>query len=375
MYSMAFVFGILVGPLMDKFGRRKVFIVTLWATAAGSILTGVETGFVMLIIFQMIISAGATSEMSSGVVMVSETQEAKRRNFVLGIAQNGYPLGFFLAALVTQLIVPNLGWRSIFFVGVVPIVIILIMRQGVGETDRFKKLQEAIKEDNAPEANAAEKAQELHYKVNTEAAKKNPFAQLFARDLRRTTISMSLWQIFSYFGTGSIIMFLPMVLAYYELGTESVWTVTLFTTALAFAGYTFTAWLTRKFPAKVIIVIFTLLAGIAGIRLAFFADDLTSITTAYATFYFFGLGQFGAAPGIWTESFPTRIRGTGTAWCGGIAFLGYIFPGIVMPILFREIGVPNSVFLWCSVCLWIASISLMFMKSIPAGTELEEIAT
>lgn len=386
LYSLAYLVSFLAvlaaGPLMDRFGRRIVFITTLWGTAIGSVLSGVAASFVQLTIFRSIVGAGASTEMSTGQVMVGETQDSKRRNFIIGVNQTGYPVGFFMAALLTKLVVPHFGWRAVYFIGFIPILVVLLMRSRVGETERFldvdnvrkeaKKIAEA-KHNHLKEIDVAVISTE--FKVDKKKAIKNVFSQLFASDLRRTTILLTLWMVLSGYGTGSIQVFLPMVIAYYKLPLTGLWSVVMTTTALAIVGYVFAAWLTKRYSAKMVCVVFGTIGGLAGIGLAFFASTIPSITAWYILYYFFNIGLWGAAPGVWTESFPTRVRGTGVSFVTSVAWLGYILTGVLMPPIVSAFNYPGAVFIWTCVAALLPVIFMLGIRTIPAGTELEEIAS
>lgn len=385
LYSLMFIFAAIavyaVGPAMDRFGRRKVFIGTLWATAIGSVFSGVAATFGVLALLRVVVSMGSSTEMSSGQVMLAETADARSRNFFLGIAQIGYPLGFFIAALVTKLVVPSFGWRVVFFIGIIPILAVLFVRRRVGETDRFLDIKHArekakkLADEKHTRLGEVTDQVNTEYKVDKKKALKNAYLQLFSGDLARTSILLALWQVLACWGGGSITSFMPMVLAYHKIPIEGLWFVTMTTMGLTIVGYAFSAWLCKKFSAKMVCVVFGTIGGLAGIYLAFYATTLTTITIGYLFYYFFAFGLYGAAPAVMTESFPTRVRGTGVAFAGGAVWLGYGLTGFIMPVLFKAVGVPGSVLIWTCIATLLSVVCLLGTKSIPPGTELEEIAS
>ncbi len=369
----------IVGPLMDNYGRRKIFVATLWLTAIGSIFSGLAWSFAAIVLFRVFCFAGSTTEMSSGQVMVAESSVAKHRNFLMGVAQIGWPLGFFIGALITTLVVPNYGWRPLFFIGIIPIVVILIMRQRVKEPERFvelKKVHEKAKELAEQErVNLGEAAQQVDtmYAINKKQAIKNPFNQLFSKDLARTTILMWLWACVYNFGAAGIISYLPMVVASYKIPLTVMWTISAWATAIAVCGYISAAWFGMKFGGKPVSVIYLILGGIAGVFLAFKATTFLSITVGYTLYYFFAIGQMGAQPGFMAESMPTRARGTGVALIGAAAWVGFVVAGFTMPVLFKSFGIAGTVFVWCAVTPFVAALFALGTKAVPPGQELEEV--
>ena len=109
----AFVFG----RLADRFGRRPVlmFDVALYSVlaAASAFAPNLMTLFVLRCLFGFAMGG----EWGIGASLAMESIPPKARGVVSGLLQSGYPVGFFLGALVNWLLVDHIGWRGLFIVG------------------------------------------------------------------------------------------------------------------------------------------------------------------------------------------------------------------------------------------------------------------
>jgi SHS family lactate transporter-like MFS transporter len=63
-----------------------------------------------------------------------ESIPAGARGLVSGVLQQGYALGYLLAALLFGLLFERIGWRGMFVVGALPAVLVLYIRRNVPES-------------------------------------------------------------------------------------------------------------------------------------------------------------------------------------------------------------------------------------------------
>ena len=88
-------------------------------------------------------------EWASGAVLVSETWPAEHRGKAIGIMQSGWALGYILAALLALIVMPTLGWRWLFALGVLPALFILWVRRQVHEPTVWSARQKPAMEATA----------------------------------------------------------------------------------------------------------------------------------------------------------------------------------------------------------------------------------
>jgi MFS family permease len=131
--------GTFVFPVFaDLYGRRPALI---WAILGYSVftgLTGFSTGWVTLLIFSSLTRIALAGENPVGMLMVTETAPTRWRGTALGGLVGGYPFGYMLCSLAALVVVPLWGWRSLYFLGILPALLVLWIRIGIKESPRYE---------------------------------------------------------------------------------------------------------------------------------------------------------------------------------------------------------------------------------------------
>ncbi len=353
LYAVGAVSTFVAGPLMDRIGRKPIYQACLFAAALGSLVTAAAPGLLVLMLGRSITQVGAATEWMSGQVMVAEEAPARVRGRLIGIAQIGYPLGFFVGALLSMLIVGRFGWRALFVCGLLPVILMIVARRGVQDTHRFQH-ERAI-------ANRQPRAQGAR------------FAQLFSGELRRPSIFLSIWHFVYAFGAAGIISYLPTVYKHFGVSLANTFSSSAIATGVAAFGYVLASYLGERFGRREICALFLALGAGAGALLAFHATSWALLTTFYALFYFFTIGHITAAVGFAAEVFPTRIRGTGSNLVAGSEWLGFMVAGSTGPWLLSHAGYATTLVLWCVAAPLMGAFAALCMKRIPPKVVLEEI--
>ena len=358
LYAIIYAVGALAtffaGPLMDRSGRKPVYQACLAAAAIGSLLTAGATGFLVLLLARAITQAGATTEWMAGQVMVAEEAPAGARGRLIGIAQIGYPLGFFLGSLMSYLIVPHLGWRGLFLFGVIPVFMMIWARRAVKETERRTKTAQALGAGAAPKGN--------HY------------LQLLAADLRRSTILAGTWHLVYAFGVAGLLSFLPTIYKHFGVDLTHTYLSSAIATGVAALGYLMCAFVGEKIGRREAAATWLILGAAAGALLAFQGKNFWLLTLFYSMVYFFTIGHVTAAAGFAAEVFPTRVRGTGANIVAGMEWVGFFLAALLGPHMFAGLGYTTTLTIWLCVCPLVAAACALGMKRVAPDAVLEDIA-
>lgn len=355
---------LIAGPMMDRWGRKPVYQLCLLITALGSVVTGAATVFAVMFLGRVFAQAGASTEWMTGQVMVAEEAPSKYRGRLIALAQIGWPVGWFLGSLLSLAVVPTLGWRALYFIGIIPVVMIFWARRAVPETARFQKL----------EAAARDSGQESLAGVDGGKAKRSTYRQLFAPDLRRTTILLTLWHFFYIFGFAGVVFWLPSIFSHYDLSLSSLYVTSAIATGFAALAYLLNGFIGEKIGRREVSAIFLGLSAVIGVVFALYGTTWATITVMYALFYCFSAGHIPSAVAYAAEVFPTRVRGTGTNLVAGTEWLAFAAAGLMGPILFNSIGYTGTLFFWLTVCELIAMVAILCCRRVAPNTELEDIA-
>jgi putative MFS transporter len=121
----------------DRWGRRRVLTITIVGYTLMTGLSGLSVNVWMFAICQMIARIFLIGEWATSMVIAAEEFPAERRGTVLGVISASAGLGSVLCAGVVPALSAAFSWRAVYFVGVLPLVIMAFARRSLRETRRF----------------------------------------------------------------------------------------------------------------------------------------------------------------------------------------------------------------------------------------------
>ena len=125
------------GWLGDRFGRRPILMLVIALFSLMSGLSGLAQSLPQLLLIRACFGFAMGGEWGLGASLVMETIPAKMRGPVSGLLQSGYPTGYLIASLAYYLFFDAIGWRAMFFIGVLPALFVLFIRLRVEESPKF----------------------------------------------------------------------------------------------------------------------------------------------------------------------------------------------------------------------------------------------
>ncbi|MEO7689162.1 MAG: MFS transporter [Sphingomonas sp.] len=126
------------GMLADRFGRRPILMIVILLFSGFSVLSGFAQTLGSLLLIRGLFGFAMGGEWGVGASLVMETIPPRLRGPVSGLLQSGYPSGFFLASLAYFLFFDHIGWRGMFMIGVVPALLVFLIRMHVHESPVFE---------------------------------------------------------------------------------------------------------------------------------------------------------------------------------------------------------------------------------------------
>lgn len=132
--AMRPVGALLFGWLAEKYGRRPILMANVLSYAVIELGTAFAPSLGVLLILRGAFGLAMGGEWGVGAALAFETLPTEGRGLFSGLLQQGYVLGFLLAAAVSRLFFAAVGWRGLFIIGALPALFVLYIRFGVGES-------------------------------------------------------------------------------------------------------------------------------------------------------------------------------------------------------------------------------------------------
>jgi MFS family permease len=283
----AVVGGIVFGSLSDHFGRIRVMTWTIVLFAVFTGLCAFAQGYWDLLVYRTIAGIGLGGEFGIGMALAAEAWPARHRARVSSYVALGWQLGVLGAALLTPLLMPHIGWRGMFLVGVVPALVAWVIRNKLHEPEVFVR------------------------KPKVRGSRLRSF-KLLVKDARTTRTSLGIVvlcavQNFGYYG---IMIWMPSFLANklgFNLTKSAMWTsVTILGMMLGIFVF---GQLADRIGRKPSFLLFQ--AGAVAMVLAYSQlSDPVSLLWVGAVLGMFVNGMLGGYGALISEAYPTEARAT-----------------------------------------------------------------
>ena len=319
------------GSLSDRIGRKKVIAICVILFSGFTVLNGFASTPTQFGICRFIAGLGIGGVMPNVVALMSEYAPKKMRSTLVAIMFSGYSVGGMLSAGLGIVLLPNFGWQSVFYVAVIPLLLLplilkflpesvgFMLRQG--REDEARQVLQRIEPSFVPQAGD----------VFSKAALKAdgaPVVQLF-RDGRALSTLM-LWVAFfcCLLMVYALNSWLPKLMASAGYGLGSSLMFLLVLNFGAIFGAVGGGWIGDRLNLQKVLVAFFVVAALSISLLGFKSP----------TGLLYGLIAIAGATTIGTQIlayacvaqfYPMAIRSTGLGWASGVGRSG----AIVGPIL------------------------------------------
>src|ERR1700733_15515492 len=133
----AVVGGVVFGMLSDRIGRVRVLTYTIVVFAVFTGLCGLARGYYDLLAYRTLAGVGLGGEFGIGMALVAAAGPSSMRARASSYVGLGWQLGVLAAAIVTPILLPVIGWRGMFMLGIFPAVAAYFIRSSLHEPEVF----------------------------------------------------------------------------------------------------------------------------------------------------------------------------------------------------------------------------------------------
>ena len=311
--------GAFFGNFGDKHGRKKAMIITIMGFSAATFATGLLPTWQMIGFFAPILLIGlrfvqgffAGGEWGSGAVITMETAPKEKRGILSGFLQSGFNFGFVLASVVFFAAVNafpeeqfvEIGWRVMFFTGIIPGLVALFVRFKMNESEVWLVKQKQKKTEKSP-------------------LKK----LLSSRDGRKKFIFSLILMTGLMYAYYTSIGFYPTFLQnYVEIEKSEVSMLMIVGTTTSLFGQILTGYLSQRIGRRKTIAVFAMMAIVLAIPAfygLYYAESMFERIVYTIVLIIVATTGFGPIPAFLSERFPTEVRNSasGFIYNGGLIF-------------------------------------------------------
>ena len=287
----AVVGGIVFGALSDRYGRVRVLTWTIVLFAVFTGLCAIAQGYWDLLIYRTIAGIGLGGEFGIGMALAIEAWPAKHRAKAASYVALGWQVGVLAAALLTPVLLPHIGWRGMFVVGIFPAFVAWYLRVRLHEPEIFSQKQTEL---------------------STQKISKLESFKLLVKDKATTKVSLGVVVLTSVqnFGYYGIMIWMPNFLSKqlgFSLTKSGLWTAV--TVCGMMAGIWIFGRLADRIGRKPSFFLFQLGAVISIITYSQLTDP-TAMLVAGAFLGMFVNGMMGGYGALMAEAYPTEARAT-----------------------------------------------------------------
>jgi MFS family permease len=328
--------GFLFGIIADYIGRVRTLALSILIYSVFTGLQGLSHSPLELGIYRFFAGIGTGAEIIVGIPLVAEAFAEVHRAKILGVMMTGGAMGSIIGGQVYSLI-GGFGWRGVFFAGIAPALLLLLIRRGMVEPEHFQTVRER-RRALATEARAASAEDQEFLRFVP--------LQLFNKELRFNTFVGLLFALGTLLAIWTTVIWLPTIqsLMLEKEGIKGAAAAPIIGRNMmlwgiggifGYACFGFIADLIGRRPTVAFYNIGTL---VLGLTLFLAVNTMAPYPYLLLIYGFFVLGVFSGHAVYIPELFPTHVRATAVSFCNGGARVITSFGPLVAGLLAAPFG-------------------------------------
>jgi MFS transporter, putative metabolite:H+ symporter len=378
----AFAGALFWGTVSDYIGRRASFLATVSIFALFTGLVAASWNVLALATFRFLSNFGLGGEVPVTLTLASEFSPGRIRGRMTGTMMAAFPVGLVVAAALSLAIVPNLGWRALFVVGVVPAVLLFFVRRYMpesvryqlsrGEVDQAQRTVEGIERQALGSGKSAPMQAIAPAGATADTAKRGVtvFA-LFEDGRARRTILLWIVSFCFLWSSNGILFMLPTILTQRGFALTQAISFQLVQSLAAVVGYAACGFLIDWYGRRPVLFMYYFIG--AFFHLWFAQATGLWMYAAIAAVGWVNPGVFGATGIYVSELHPTYLRATAVGWFFGVGRIGSFLAPLIVGVMLQY-GLGAYVLHTFALTFLIAAIAVWLVGVETKGLVLEQIA-
>ncbi len=332
--------GFLFGIVADYIGRVRALALSIVVFSVFTACQGFAQTALQLGTFRFLAGIGTGAEAVVGIALVAEVFAETHRAKILGVMMTGGAFGPLIGGQIYSLVGPY-GWRYVFFVGIIPALLLLLLRRGVHEPQRFQQVQ-----DRRIAVKAAGQAAD----GSDREFMRFSFLQLFTRGMRLNTFVGLLFCVGTLLSIWTSNIWLPTIqsLMLQKEGITGAAAIPRVGTGMTLwglggiLGYASFGFLADVAGRKPTIIFYNIGAIASGLLLYVGLSTYEYYPVVLPIFGYFVFGVFSGHAVYLPELFPTHVRATAVSFCNGSGRIITSFGPLVAGLLVVPFGTFNN---------------------------------
>ena len=355
---------ILLGPFADRYGRKKLLIVSTLIFSVGCIASSYAQNLTQLEILRFITGLGLGAALPNAVTLLSEYCPGHKKAFIVNSMYCGFPLGAAAGGFLAAYVIPAYGWENMLLIcGLLPLLLTITMLWLLPESPRFILLKN-MNDLKVNHILAKIHVSALEQKFTLEHQLENMTILAAVRMLFKPNFVVATLCLWVCFFSGlmifySIVNWLPVL--FKDAGMPAhLGPVVSGLFALGGIGAMLNGWFMDRFNGNYVIAICTFFTAICVLMIGF------SIHTSLIIFVLFTIfaGTLqntaqSSLPVLAAQFYPTAVRTTGVSWMCGIGRFGAVAGTMLMGYLVNQNLQWSQIFSILAIPAIVMSLSML----------------
>jgi putative MFS transporter len=382
--NIGLMLGAIFFPMFcDGVGRKPVFQMVLLTYAVGTFLSAVAPSYNVLLVARFVAGVGIGAQLPIVMAILAEFSPARLRHIFVPVGPIFYSFGWIIAALLSIWLIPWLGWRSIYWVGIIPAFLSLFVRYFLPESVRFLLAHGKVEEAGRITADLARRAKMEHLELvpppQSQGATQMTFREQFGLlgAYWGRTLMLAFFFFCSFVQTFGLNAWLPTIFIRQGFRLTTSFSYTLMIFSVTPLSHVIAMWLQNRIDRKWALFIMTFGGTVFFVLFGLSFQYHWPIWVLVGSQVMQTLLAQGVVAILFTlsaELYPTPVRTLGMGLVNGVGRLGAVLGPFLLGV-FLHFGtqISDIIYFYAAPLLVAAIVALFAIKVDPRRRSLDQI--